>query len=87
MAIIMDGRDAGQILFHSDTALNDDKVDHMLAYQGVSEPLVSSLGGTWIADYYVLAWEDLNGGGDWDYNDFVLMSSISIRNGVAAGKV
>jgi len=46
--------------FFSETALNADGIDHMVAFQ-VGAP-----------DAFVLAWEDLSGGGDFDYNDFVL---------------
>ncbi|VAX33494.1 hypothetical protein MNBD_NITROSPIRAE03-1736 [hydrothermal vent metagenome] len=63
-------------LFHSDTALNDDGVDHMLAYQGNDIDQVQ-IGiwapGTWTDNEFVLAFEDLYGGGDMDYDDMVLM--------------
>ena len=46
-------------VFYSDTSLNSDQFDHMVAYQDTE-------------DSYILAWEDLLGGGDGDYNDMVL---------------
>ena len=66
-------------LFHSDTLLNSDGVDHMAAYQGNDSDKVQIgpwASGTWTANEYILAWEDLNGnsqGFDSDYNDFVVM--------------
>jgi len=63
-------------LFHSDTALNDDGIDHMLAYQGNDMDQVQ-IGfwapGTWTDNEFILAFEDLYGGGDMDYDDMVLM--------------
>ncbi|HKE94531.1 MAG TPA: DUF4114 domain-containing protein [Povalibacter sp.] len=55
--------------FFSGTGLNTDGVDHMYAYQGNNT-------GNWNGDVfdvnsYLLAWEDLAGGGDRDYQDFV----------------
>lgn len=48
------------LLFHSDTSENADDFDHMLAYQGTNNR------------HFLLAWEDLPGGGDRDYDDFVV---------------
>jgi len=48
--------------FFSETALNADGVDHMVALQAGA------------VDSFILAWEDLPGGGDGDYNDFVLLA-------------
>jgi len=65
-----------QGLFHSDTALNLDGVDHMYVYQGKNIDTVQILPwapGLWTDDEYVLAFEDLWGGGDKDYTDFVVM--------------
>jgi hypothetical protein len=61
-------------LFYSDTSLNSDSFDHMRAYQGnnVDTIQVPTLAyGLFTDNEYILAWEDLNGGGDQDYNDFV----------------
>ena len=63
-------------LFHSDTDLNADGYDHMFAYQGndsdiIQLPLLNP--GTWTDNEYILAFEDLFGGGDQDFNDFVVM--------------
>ena len=61
--------------FYSDTALNQDNVDHMVAYQGNYTPSNPNTinDNPWLANEFVLAWEDLNGGGDRDYDDFVVM--------------
>lgn len=62
--------------FYSNTDLNGDKVDHMVALQGNNIDTVQIPGfspGIWTDNEYILAWEDLYGGGDMDYNDMVLM--------------
>ncbi len=64
--------------FFSETALNMDAVDHMLAYQGTGSDKVQLPGliaGTWLTSEYVLAWEDVkaSSGADFDFNDFVVM--------------
>ncbi|NLZ06759.1 MAG: DUF4114 domain-containing protein [Phycisphaerae bacterium] len=70
-------------LFYSNTLLNPDKLDHMYAYQGgygdyVKLPNAYNESGytvgPWVANEYVLAFEDLRGDySDWDYTDFVVM--------------
>lgn len=63
-------------LFFSDTSLNTDGIDHMVAYQGkgIDTIQIASLApGLWTTNEYALAWEDLTGGGDTDYQDFVVM--------------
>lgn len=62
-------------LFHSNTVLNADAVDHMLAYQGTGDvvQLPYRAEGIWSANEYILAFEDLYGGGDSDYTDMVVM--------------
>lgn len=63
-------------LFFSETALNADEEDHMVAYQGKGTDTIK-IGShdekLWDVDEYALAWEDLHGGGDHDYQDFVVM--------------
>lgn len=61
--------------FHSDTALNSDQFDHMYAYQGTGDTVMlpGLAAGTWTNNEYVLAFEDLKGGGDQDFTDFVVM--------------
>ena len=62
--------------FYSDTDLNPDQVDHMYAYQGNDVDTVQLPGllpGTWTDNEFILAFEDLYGGGDNDFSDFVLM--------------
>ena len=66
--------------FYSETDLNADGVDHMAAYQGTGEDIQIApfAAGPWGANEYILAWEDLYGGGDRDYADFVvLVESVS----------
>lgn len=66
----------GTTIFYSDTSLNADSVDHMAAFQGTGDEvqLPNTLGsGPWTPNEYVLAWEDVFGGGDRDYTDMVLM--------------
>ncbi len=62
--------------YFSDTGLNIDQYDHMFAYQGTGDQFsVFNDGnyGEWTNNEYILAWEDLNGGGDQDFTDFVVM--------------
>jgi hypothetical protein len=65
----------GNVWF-SDTSLNADEFDHMYAYQGNDidtiqiDPFAS---GVFASDEYILAWEDLSGGGDRDYTDLVVL--------------
>lgn len=63
-------------VFYSDTALNTDGADHMVAYQGVGDTVqIGNLAaGKWNPNEYVLAFEDeAAGSSDYDYNDFVVM--------------
>ena len=46
----------------SQTALNADGIDHMVAFNAGA------------VDSWIFAWEDLYGGGDRDYNDFVVLA-------------
>ena len=68
---------ASEGTFYSDTSKNADEVDHMLAYAGTGENIQIDgfAAGPWDSSEFVLAWEDLNGGGDMDYNDMVVMIS------------
>jgi hypothetical protein len=62
--------------FYSLTSLNDDQFDHMVAFRGTDTDkiqLPDLSAGLWTNNEYVLAWEDIYGGGDWDYQDMVLM--------------
>lgn len=62
-------------LWYSETSLNSDGLDHMAAYQGTGDTI--QIGGfapgPWQSNEYILAWEDLDGGGDLDYTDFVVL--------------
>jgi hypothetical protein len=63
-------------VFYSDTGLNTDGIDHMVAFQGkgIDTIQIGNLApGIWTTNEYALAWEDLTGGGDGDYQDFVVM--------------
>ena len=63
-------------IFHSDTSLNADQLDHMAAYQGLNTDWIQLPGlapGLWTDNEFVLAFEDLYGGGDMDFDDFVVM--------------
>ena len=61
--------------FYSQTGLNADGVDHMVAYAGNGDTvtLPGWQAGTFGAGEYILAWEDLLDGGDYDYEDLVVM--------------
>lgn len=71
--------------FYSDTRLNTDAVDHLYGYQGNGGMFLNNnyvppslRGKTFDAGMYLLAWEDLYGGGDRDYQDMVVVTqSIS----------
>lgn len=62
--------------WYSDTGLNSDGLDHMAAYQGKDLDTVRInpwAAGLWTDNEFVLAFEDLYGLGDADYDDFVAM--------------
>lgn len=61
--------------FFSQTSRNVDGVDHLYAYRGTGTPFLNGpLGGEVFAlQDYLLAWEDLAGAGDRDYQDFVAL--------------
>lgn len=63
----------GQGTFFSETVRNADGADHLYAYQGTDVAFVSGplSGEVFTPNDYILAWEDLFGGGDRDYQDFV----------------
>jgi hypothetical protein len=65
----------GSATFYSDTTKNTDHFDHMFAYEGKGDTvkLPGVLAGVWGANEYILGWEDQVGGGDKDYQDFVVM--------------
>jgi hypothetical protein len=53
-------------VWYGDIDKNSDKIQHVIAYQ--------------YQNYLVLAWEDLHGGGDKDYNDIVFAIDIGQAN-------
>jgi len=64
--------------YFSNTSLNGDMTDHMLAYQGTGDlvQLPTFNPGEWNPNEYILAWEDLrvsHNHYDGDFNDMVLM--------------
>lgn len=64
---------ATQGTFFSGTALNADGQDHLFAYAGTGTEFIGGplAGEVFALQDYILAWEDLLGGGDRDYQDFV----------------
>ncbi|HKQ30261.1 MAG TPA: DUF4114 domain-containing protein, partial [Burkholderiales bacterium] len=67
--------------YFSDTALNPDGVDHLYAYQGNDSKFRSNQyvpfalrGKTFDPGMYLLAWEDLLHGGDFDYQDMAVLT-------------
>jgi hypothetical protein len=62
-------------LFYSDTRLNGDAFDHMLALPGEWDTIQidSWSPGLWYPETYALGWEATSGGGDQSYDDFVAM--------------
>jgi hypothetical protein len=66
----------GGPVWYSESGLNSDHADHMVAFQGVGDlvDLPSTAAGPWDANEFVLAFEDLpRNAWDYDYNDFVVM--------------
>lgn len=65
----------GPHTYYSDTSLNADDFDHMVAFEGKGDTI--QIGGwspgEWSPNEYALAFEDFWGGGDWDYQDNVFM--------------
>jgi len=62
--------------WHSETDLNIDGVDHMVAFAGNDSDVLQLPGfapGLWQSTEYILAFEDLLNGGDSNYTDFVVM--------------
>lgn len=67
---------SGNNTFYSDSSLNSDSYDHMVAYGSKGDNVMLPGATTytpWMQNEYVLAFEDTLGGGDHDYNDMVLM--------------
>jgi hypothetical protein len=65
-------------IWYSDTSLNVDGLDHMVAYQGTDTDMVAIApfaAGLWTDNEFVLAFEDtrLSAPSDRDYTDFVVM--------------
>lgn len=66
----------GGTFYFSDTSRNPDGVDHMYAYQGNGSTFIGGPPGingqVFATNGVLLAWEDLQTGGDLDYQDFVV---------------
>ncbi len=64
-------------IWYSDSSLNTDQADHMLAFQGNNSDKVQIAGNdprTWTDNEFILAWEDVTwSASDHDYQDFILM--------------
>ncbi len=65
-------------IYYSDTTLNNDNFDHMLAYQGVGDSFSVFNDGnysTWTDNEWILAWEEdiYSSTSDKDFTDFVVM--------------
>lgn len=58
---------SGSPLWSSKAADNSDGLDHMVTWQITAHQNAQLVGA------YVIAWEDLVGGGDHDYNDLILL--------------
>ena len=65
--VVMNGyNNPNNYVWHIDKALNADNLQHVIAYE--------------FEGYLVLAWEDLYGGGDRDYNDVIFAVDIGEYN-------
>jgi len=62
-------------VFYSDTRLNDDAFDHMLALPGEGDliQIGSFSDGPWLPETYALGWDAVSGGSPESYDDFVVM--------------
>jgi hypothetical protein len=63
-------------VFYSQKSNNGDGLDHMVAYQGNDVDTIQIAPyapGIFTSNEYILGWEDLYGGGDKDYDDFVVL--------------
>lgn len=61
---------------HSDSSLNADGLDHMVAYQGTDTDVIqvgNFQPGLWSNQEYILAFEDLFDRPDWDFTDMVVI--------------
>jgi hypothetical protein len=63
-------------VFYSDTTLNEDKTDHMVAFQGTGTDSIAIdpwSAGDWTDNEFILCFEDTSGGGNRNYSDFMVM--------------
>jgi hypothetical protein len=63
-------------VFYSQIGLNKDAIDHMVTFGPGDGQLINTPGlieAPWGSSEYFIAWEDLLGGGDRDYNDMVIL--------------
>jgi hypothetical protein len=80
--------DTPEGLWFSESDRNADNADHMVAYQGVGDPINTPMGPRiWGSDMFLLAWEDLSAGHwDQDYNDMALfVRGISVPEPTTLG--
>jgi hypothetical protein len=66
--LISNGANGGGNVFTAEAARNPDKIDHVVAFALSDSP------------YLILAYEDLYGGGDRDYNDVIVAVDIGKAN-------
>lgn len=62
--------------WYSQSALNSDGADHMVAFEGQGDriKLPGALPGQWLANEFIMGWEDRSSRNwDYDYNDFVVI--------------
>ena len=63
-------------LFFSNTGLNSDNFDHMVAFQGKNTDTIqvgNTQPGLWTDNEFILGWEDKKPPNDFDYQDFVVI--------------
>lgn len=66
--LIANGAQGGTMTYSTDTSINPDGIDHVVAYAMPSSP------------YLLVGFEDLYGGGDRDYNDLLFAVDIGVAN-------
>jgi len=66
--LISNGANGGTNVFSTDTSVNPDGIDHVVAFALTDSP------------YLLIGFEDLYGGGDLDYNDLLFVVDIGTTN-------
>ncbi|VFQ46487.1 DUF4114 domain-containing protein [Desulfoluna butyratoxydans] len=73
--LIANGARGGTMTYSTDTSINPDGIDHVVAYAMPSSP------------YLLVGFEDLYGGGDRDFNDLLFAVDIGTANVAALASV